>query len=384
MNVRELFNLRRTPGTYGIEIEVEGKNVGEFNPTPGWSLKADGSLRDGYELVLRKPVERERLPDYLMAVVKRAKSHDISVTDTGRGSVHVHYNMQEQELVKVVNFMCAYLIFEEVLVDYCGDHRVGNLFCLRVADAEGYIDHVCSALRDGNFPGMCNDEVRYSSMNIAALSRFGSLEFRAMRSTIDPDIILEWVDLLTNVFNWSQQFDNPRQLIESFSVTGPDGVYNTVFGLESPIAYNEEAIYRGVRQAQLIAYATDNWELDPWLSAKAAVDELPWRGSEYEEQVLSWYDSREAYTRNERYVRSFIQQLEIELEDENDRGNTELRRAPGLRDIDQDQMQRDIDRAREILNRQFRTERGNPRYAIVDDPGEIDRVDGVDFDEEDL
>jgi len=117
-----------------------------------------------------------------------------------------------------MNFVCAYLIFENLLIDYCGRHRVGNLFCLRSSDAEFFIDNIANAVQNRDLEMMCSDKVRYASLNVNALARYGSLEFRAMRSTTDPNVVMEWVDVLQAVYSWSQRFSDPIELVQHFSV----------------------------------------------------------------------------------------------------------------------------------------------------------------------
>jgi len=260
MIVREVFDLAVTEGEIGIEIEAEGVGLARIRVPRGWRLEGDGSLRDnGVEYVLRQPVRRERVFPKCKDLLRAIEQEGAEVEYTGRAGVHVHVNVQELTMTQTYNFICAYMIFEDILLDFCGDDRVGNLFCLRVRDAEALVDKLREALQEDNFMLFNDNEYRYAGINITALGKYGSLEFRAMRSTVDPDVIDQWVKILCALKDWAIRFDNPVQIIEALSMVGPAALFREVFGPDSALKYDEGAMYDGVRQAQYVAYTPYPW-----------------------------------------------------------------------------------------------------------------------------
>jgi hypothetical protein len=381
MTVRECFGLRETKGDIGIEIEVEGRNTEFFQQLRLWRVTRDGSLRDGgVELVLPGPVKYSDLPKRLSEIVSCQRDHGIKVKDTGRAGVHIHMNMQEHSIAEVFNFVCAYLIFENVLIDYCGNHRVGNLFCLRASDAEFFVDNVTHALQNRDIGRMCSDRVRYASVNVNALASYGSLEFRAMRSTTDPDIVMQWVDLLQAVYKWSQNFRDPIELMSEFSVEGPSRVYDAVFGQRSPVAYDEHEIYEGARQAQLIAFCVENWDFDYY---QEAIDSL--RGKDIENyghgpSLQDRISTRKKFFKDVSHSRALVADCLQYLENQEDTPVPRARTAGRGRVVTRNWDTVDdeaLAHARRVMNR-YVTEQTRPMYQVDVELPEFDD----DWDEE--
>lgn len=298
MVMREAMRTKKTVGKIGMEIEIEADSVIPLIGIPGWTSVPDGSLRgQSIELVLTSPVDRSVLPGYLREVEDRIKECNVKVKDTGRAGVHVHLNMQERTPAQVFNFICAFMIFEDSLIDFCGDIRVGNLFCLRTRDAEALIDSLVAAINARDFRSLRNDEVRYAALNTTALSRYGSLEFRSMRSTTDPALLLEWVDLLLLVEAWAMSFSDPISLMQAFSQRGTAAIHDDVFGERMTIPYDPQSMYEGVRQAQIIAYATSDWDIDYWKATKELVSH-GLRGFAEEDRMLTLIENRTRYYAN--------------------------------------------------------------------------------------
>lgn len=283
MIIRECFGLRKTNGQIGLEIETEGA-TGGFDQLDSdvWRLDRDGSLRGGgIELTLRKPLSRNGVLKAVQSVQELVDNRAVEIEDSGRAGVHVHLNMQERTIAQVYNVVCAYLIFEDVLTEWCGSHRVGNFFCLRTRDAEGLLDTIVSSLQSQSYTDVRTDDIRYAGLNLTSLSRYGSLEFRAMRSTTDPDTIMTWIDVLLKLHDWALGFESPDHLVQMFSERGPQACFDEVFGEFRDFPYDEDSFYEGVRQAQMIAYCVEDWNIDPYtefleLASKNNLESIGW------------------------------------------------------------------------------------------------------------
>lgn len=251
-----------TKGDVGIEIEVEGRNLP--NPEKYWRREADGSLRgESAEYVLNKPMTLDQAAIALKSLTLDYKKAGTKADDSVRAGVHVHVNVQSLNIVELYNFMTLYLILEEILVKYCGPTRVGNLFCLRSCDADYLIDQLKNVARTRRFRNLVDDNLRYASMNVKALGNYGSLEFRAMRSTSDFDLIHEWASLLVHLREVAKTYPDPKDIINGFSEGEAFGFLERTLGKYANIFKDYEdigpSLVRGMRIAQDVAFCT-NWQ----------------------------------------------------------------------------------------------------------------------------
>lgn len=262
--VEEMFNGRHVEGEVGIEIECEGRNLAKRVPKY-WTTHADGSLRgESIEYVLAAPISREAVGDALKVLNDELKKVGSVVNESYRTSVHVHLNTQAFKIRTVYNQLVLYMLFEDLLVEFCGKDRIGNLFCLRAQDAENLIQVLSDAVKTGNYGNFHGDHLRYAAVNINALGKYGSLEFRAFRGTTNSKDIEQWVSILLKIKDAAAVYDNPTEICRDFSVVGPRAFMNKVFGPEISAVLErykdyEKRLISGVRLVQDIAFAIDDW-----------------------------------------------------------------------------------------------------------------------------
>lgn len=271
-NVGVILNSRSLEkGEVGIEIEVEGKNLIYSGETPSpWVYKEDHSLRgeENGEYVLKNPIPFAKVPSALTDLFSALKINGAEFDESNRTSVHVHLNCQSFHLNRLASFMALWFTFEEPLAQWCGEHRVGNLFCLRSRDATAIISHLRKFLKsDGKYE--LSDNLHYAGLNANALKKFGSLEIRTMRGVSDPKIIQDWVEILQTLYEKSKEFTDPRDVCGIFSGYGPMNMFTTILGnkaatVKEGIKWTEDEIqqslFRGIRLAQDLCYCRD-WSL---------------------------------------------------------------------------------------------------------------------------
>lgn len=266
-----VLNSEPVPGQVGIEIEVEGKHLPNQDLMPKhWRATHDGSLRgqECLEYVLARPLPFDDIPEALNALWHVFKEKKSVFDDSNRTSVHVHLNFQKFHLTRMASFCAMYFTLEEVLTQWCGDHRVGNLFCLRAKDAPAIVSRIKKFIQaDGDY--QFGDFMKYSGLNPYALRKYGSMEVRTLRGCSEPDVILSWVAILRRIYELSADFTDPRKVCELFSGRGPTGFFEEILGpmamiVRSGVPFNneeiEDSLYRGIRLAQDICYCRD-WDL---------------------------------------------------------------------------------------------------------------------------
>lgn len=229
-----IINYKHGPqsGDVGLEIECEGTNLFRA-PFSYWSCHEDGSLRTikghpACEYVLKAPLGIKELHDALSYLNVKLKESGSEVIQSQRTSVHVHVNCQKMLVRDLYNYLCLYLIFEEVLVEWSGPDRAGNLFCLRGKDSDFYVNMLESVLKNKSFK-QWRDEYRYSACNVASIPKFGSLEFRSMKGTVDIDTIMTWVGILLHLKEMSRKYKSPVEIVEDFVAIGPLPFFKKIF-----------------------------------------------------------------------------------------------------------------------------------------------------------
>lgn len=275
--IYEQYELRNVGDKdIGIEIEVEGDNlpaaIAKF-----WNVKQDGSLRgNNYEYILKTPVQKGKTQERLKYLQEELKKHDAVLQLSDRCGVHIHVNCQQLTTKQVLNFALLYLIFEDILVKWCGEQREGNLFCLRASDAEHLLLTLVECRKHNNLRYVLNNHYRYASMNMAAIRKFGSLEFRAMGTPKRFALIQTWIEMLLRVKEASLGYNEPYEIVEDLSVTGGLVYVRRVFGplykhLVCPDI--DKLCVDGVRRVQQIAYTPyeeDNENMEGLLKGQVA------------------------------------------------------------------------------------------------------------------
>lgn len=235
--VAEIFGLPKAEGNLGVEVEVEGENLKALIPTLNcpWKTENDGSLRGMFptqaaEFVLYKPLVLEKAVDavkYLSGVQK-----DATLKFSFRTSVHVHVNTTDMTGAQALSFIYVSLLLEELLMKFCGEERIGNRFCLRIQDAEGMIDTLSKVFEQGveQLGGIPAELIRYSAINIASLPKYGSVEFRGMRGTLDIKVLTTWLTALDNIRKYSHTKSSPLDVYEEYAVTPYNEFVKNVLG----------------------------------------------------------------------------------------------------------------------------------------------------------
>jgi hypothetical protein len=272
--IYDLFGLRnvghKVEGEVGIEIELEGLNLPAGAMQYYWNAHNDGSLRpfqghNPQEYTLKRAISRDDVLKSLEYLKKKLTSSFAEVQLSQRTSVHVHVNAQELSFRQVMTWLTLYYIFEEVLTDYVGGKlRSGNLFCLRLKDAENVLNLLGQSLKNQNV-GYLNDpeHLKYHACNVAALASFGSLEFRQHRGCDNPTDISRWVSILLRLKDASLEYDNPQDVVREFSQKGLQVFCQNVFRDFNYLLWRipdfQAKLWEGLRLAQDLAYAIPVW-----------------------------------------------------------------------------------------------------------------------------
>lgn len=272
--VSQVTRMGRAPkqgDVYGLELECEGRNVdwdgGDEKLLRDWAPHNDGSLRAHHgsccEWVFNGPVKYEKCVDRVDALFDYFKKRQAKLVCSNRTSFHVHFNMGDKNAYQLINLFILFTILEDILDSYCGDDRKGNLFCLSSRHAEEQVRWVQDACFKHFSFGNFAENQRYCSLNMAAVNKFGTVEFRAMRGLDNKQDVLNWVSIIKEFCEYAcYTVKNPVNLIEEISMKTPKGFLRQVF---SPANYAlltqnlsddliNGSIYEGLRLVQMLVY----------------------------------------------------------------------------------------------------------------------------------
>ena len=234
MKVHEIVGIKPVENVdVGIEIEVEGNDL-PYEMEGVWKIEPDGSLRGGLEYVYRVPQPLSKVEESLDFLNYKFEENNAKPSFSFRTSVHVHVNCLDLEYNHLLNYIYTYYLLERILVDFCGDSRKGNRFCLRLEDADGSLEYIQKLFASRGSPrtmrDIPRDMVRYAALNVESLSKFGTLEFRSMRGTIDKGVILPWAETLVHIREYSSGFDNAKSIYDRLEEIGERQFFEEAIG----------------------------------------------------------------------------------------------------------------------------------------------------------
>lgn len=240
----ELLYLNKTSGIFGIEIEVEGKNLVNLHDDRHWRSEPDGSLRKGIEYVMKSPSKLAYIAQKLRYLQKKLEDNSAELDFSFRTSVHVHVNVQEFTHVQILNMIYTYLLIEAPLMDFCGESRKGNRFCLRVEDAEGMVDILARLFKNGpeDIRNIPHDKMRYAALNVEALTKYGSLEFRALQGNLNVAKITTWCKILNKIREFAMNNTSPSEVFNRYTELEAEGFLKAVLGEFTEIVSSEHTL----------------------------------------------------------------------------------------------------------------------------------------------
>ena len=153
-------------------------------------------------------------------------------------------------------------MFERVLLSLVEETRVGNVFCLPAFDSNALENILCGVAEgEVELEQLRLDEWKYSAINLASIGRLGSLEFRALHGTKNPDEIMNWINLHLRMKAYAGGLGvTPETLVIDSSAKGLTGLFQDVFGdmAEQFAELDLEAlILEGMHTVQYYAFTGD-------------------------------------------------------------------------------------------------------------------------------
>lgn len=269
LTIAGMRGLRPKAGHVGIEVECEGTKLPQTGLGNYWAFHRDGSLRgtENAEYVLTRPISFDKVEEAVRELWAKFKETGTKLDESVRTSTHVHLNVLPFYQNRLASLLALWFIFEEPLSFWCGEHRAGNLFCIRAKDGPVIIEEIKNWFENKGSYALDDDSLHYSALNVGALYKFGSVEVRTMRGVTEPGPLLQWVRILKKIYDASEKYVDPRTLVEEFSLNGPVEFFRSVFEEEADGILREigdlnlrQSLFEGMRFAQDFVYVRD-WSI---------------------------------------------------------------------------------------------------------------------------
>ena len=269
----------------GLELEIDARsptpNEGHLDalvsPTTKakWMAIRDGSLRGDYarEYIVNKPINREELRPMLEGLFAMFKTMKSKIDNSNRCSTHVHLNMGGKKINEITAVMCLWTIFEQSLINFCGEERQTNHFALSSSESNATLTAWEQYLRYGH--AHWDRNLKYQAMNVLPLFDKGSLEIRCGAAANDAEGPIVWATLLDHLVDFAiERYSKGIPLIGSdLSERGGSSLFEELCSRDSILlpVYGDviagsggnelfnDACLRGFRNCQPIVYGFP-WE----------------------------------------------------------------------------------------------------------------------------
>lgn len=221
----------------GVEIELEGGS-GRLCPeiATSWALVNDNSLRNnGFELIFDGPKAGQ---DILDAVNSLYTNWNANWVASQRCSTHVHLDMGDTHHGQVGWVYLMGVCLEDYLFSLGGsEYRQDSVFCRNPKGNVGQMQQMIQNIRHGEYhnleeyspqallsgSGMMSmgADLKYSSVNVNSIPRFGTIEFRHWAPITHREDLLLIINTLMKLKIAALSEDPVEKFCEFFNELSP-------------------------------------------------------------------------------------------------------------------------------------------------------------------
>lgn len=229
LDLSQLPRIKDSNTYVGIEVEMEQIYTSiPSGPWQGlWAVRGDGSLRESGVEAVSVPVQGNWIKIALATLFKVIPRAHFSY----RTSIHIHLDVRKLTTKQLTNIILVYLSVESLLYKFVGKDRHENIYCVPLYTTglvNSLVDLINKSLSKQNF-----ENQRYAGLNLDAIKKFGSIEFRHLHGTHDINKIINWINLIFRIYQYA--LAHPLDvLIKKISDLNTNSLYiaylNDVFG----------------------------------------------------------------------------------------------------------------------------------------------------------
>jgi len=181
----------------GIEVELESVES-NYNVSTFFTPTSDGSFRNHGMEYVSIPATPEKLVKEFTDLHQSIDFFNEAEKNTHRTSIHVHVNCRHLTEEQVKNLLLLYVIFEEYFFLYVKPERKNNIHCVPLTETS------LSRLYFSALDNLVRQWSKYTALNLLPLKSYGSIEFRHLHGTDDPNVLKEWLQIIQNLWELSR------------------------------------------------------------------------------------------------------------------------------------------------------------------------------------
>lgn len=190
----------------GIELEAESVYIGTMAPLQmaGWTVDRDGSLRnDGREFVLSQPLAGSSLTRAIHTLFEMQspdRGQMLRYQVNPRAGTHIHINWIENTVGSAAALIALMYMIEPLVYNWADEDRAWCSYCNPLSDIPASVLNKLLRMENDDDDDEwllreIDDESvgRYHGLNIVALAKYGTFEFRYFPSTASRADMIKWV-----------------------------------------------------------------------------------------------------------------------------------------------------------------------------------------------
>lgn len=249
----------------GIEIEMEdypyprtdserhdpmSKDLAEF-----WTMKTDGSLRGNAREYVSQPIMGSDIIAACEMINKQVARHSKHITFGVRTSVHVHVDVRDIDVAQLQSILYTHILFERFILEQLFPTRKDNVFCIPIHAEQSYqssIKKIMSVLSNSDEYEPVTDankairqalssiKGRYTGLNLLAINKYATLEFRHSKGTAKAKEIIDWINFIFGIIkskDWSPDFIYDNILD---GAGGIERIIDTLYGSNSDLIHRHK------------------------------------------------------------------------------------------------------------------------------------------------
>lgn len=256
-------NLTYSKRCIGLEVELERCDpfLNEVIALGGlWSITRDDSLRyNGAEFKFSAPlmgVDLVTAVNELAAAIKKAQDISPLYCDAHeRTSLHAHVDIRDFTWEQIQTIVGVFAVVERVLYRYVGKNRHLSVYSVPIYKS---MESVRSVLAPSDNIHMVRhilqSQQKYAGLNLQAINKYGSLEFRMHGGTTSADDMLRWVNILQRLVSFSAESGVvtiktlPEYIVQKTSLLS---FAEEVFGVYAPKLLRYKNVESDLREGML-------------------------------------------------------------------------------------------------------------------------------------
>lgn len=226
-------------GKVGIEIETEKwKGDGASTLPKVWEYHQDGSLRNnGIEFTTRgKGIIGKEISKAVRDFCSWANARKLDV-GYPRAGIHIHLDCTDMDFEggELQRMVAIYMLLEHALFGYAGEWRRTCGFCDPLTESQLPMNQIRHALFDPTSSGKAllgrlNKLGRYYALNLRALTKYGTVEYRQLETTFDAERIIGWINIILQIKKAAVQWPANRKVLAEVSREGARGFAKRMMG----------------------------------------------------------------------------------------------------------------------------------------------------------